>query len=230
MSTAWTTAACVPSPSTAARSPCAGWVVATARSTTAAPTRAARSVRAASRTGGCAARGTGTTTTRSAVTHLRASPTRSPATRSSCVTTASTSSCRAGPPRCAPCPTRSSRRSWRGASPTSSAWSAIRTSDSPTLCAAPRGGARSPTSVSATKARRPLRRPPSASSPGGRRRASPSPDRAPRTCSPGCTTPRSTGRPSSRSRGRCPRRCSVAAPSRTSTSVRRSPTSRHSTA
>ena len=58
---------------------------------------------------------------------------------------------------------------------------------------------------------------PTASSPAGRRPASRSPGRARPTCSPACTTPRSTGRRCSRSPARCRRRCSAAARSRTST-------------
>ena len=84
---------------------------------------------------------------------------------------------------------------------------------------APPGGGRatSRSSASATRAPRRSRRRPTASSPAGPRRASPSPGRARPTCSPASTTPRSTGRRCSRSRVRCRRRCSGAARSRTST-------------
>ena len=58
---------------------------------------------------------------------------------------------------------------------------------------------------------------PTASSPAGPRRASRSPARARRTCSPASTTPSSTARRCSRSPARCRRRCSAAARSRTST-------------
>ena len=64
-----------------------------------------------------------------------------------------------------------------------------------------------------------------ASSPDGRPPASASPVRDPPTCSPASTTPRSTARRCWPSRARCRRRCSAAAPSRTSTSPPRSPTS-----
>ena len=128
--------------------------------------------------------------------------------------------------RRAPSPTSWSRRCARGASRTCSAWSATRISASPTRCAPPRRAATSRSSASATRARPRSRRRRTASSPDGSRRASRSRGRARPTCSPVCTTRRSTARRCSRSRARCRRRCAGAARSRISISPPRSPTSR----
>ena len=67
----------------------------------------------------------------------------------------------------APSPTSWSRRWSRGASPTCSAWSATRTSASPTRCARRRSAATSRSSASATRARPRSRRRRTASSPAG---------------------------------------------------------------
>ena len=127
--------------STAGRSRCPAAPVRWARWRTAARTRAARSARGRSRTAGCAAPGTATTTTRRPASRPRASPTRRRRTGSRSGPTAPTSSCPTCPTTSARSVTSWSRPSSRGASPRSSAWSATRISVWQRRCGGPRSAA-----------------------------------------------------------------------------------------
>ena len=177
---------------------------------------------------GCAARGTATTTTRSPGTPpagFSDAPRRLPG-RGARRRRLRRAAGRRAAPR-APCPTCWSRRWSRWGVDT--VFGMVGHSNlGLRRRAAPGRGARRAHASSASATRAPPRSPPAptASSPAGRRRASRSPARARRTCSPACTTPSSTARRWSRSPGRCRRRCSAGARSRTSTCPRSSATSR----
>ena len=193
----------------------------TARSTTTARTRAARSARARSRTGCCAARGTATTTT------------RSPGSRPPGFADA---------PAAYPVEVRDGRRLRRSCRDGAERARTVSDVMVETLVAwgvdtrlrhgralqprvrrraAPRRGARRAhaTSASATRARRRSRPRPTASSPAGRRPASPSPGPGSTNLLTGLYDAKARpARRCSRSPARCRRRCSAAARSRTSTS------------
>ena len=177
-------------------------------------TRADPLGRGRSRTGGCAVPGMGTTTTPSPVGRRKDSTTASSPTTWRNARTGSTCGCRSSRLGCARFLTSSSRPWSLMASTPSSAWSATRTSASPTPYVGLRSAASSASSASGTRELRRSRRARTASSPGARRRASRSPARARRTCSPACTTRGWTERRRSPSPGRSRRRCADGARSR----------------
>ena len=155
--------------------------------------------------GCCAARGTATTTTRSPARRRRGSPTRPPRFPVEVRDDGVYVGCPPSRRTCAPSPTSWSRRWSPGASPTCSAWSGTPTSASPTRCGARRRPGRPHVHRHPPRGRGRVRGvAPTASSPAGRRRASASRARDRPTCSPGSTTPRSTARRCSRSRGQVP--------------------------